>query len=290
MNSAKLEPVLAKLRVSAKIFHNGQYCGGWAIDTSGSKNMTFHVLTHGECLLEVGSFSVKLEKGDAVFFPRDAAHVLRSNGTSHIKVNSVESRSMSEPMQADSVGLVCGYFEPLTPIFSALADHFPDVIVLNHKESADSAVLINLMMSEARASKVNDSALLDRYADCLFYLLLRDHMTKNKGLFAALAHPKLVKALNLIHTTEDRTVSLDDLAEAAGMSRSSFSSLFKQTVGQSPKEYVTQWRMTRAYEWLSDDGVSTLEAAVRCGYENESSFAKAFKRVMGLGPGAVRTR
>ena len=290
MNAALLDPVLAKLRVKAKVFQNGQYCGAWAVDTSGSKNMTFHVVTQGECFLDVGGFSTRLSKGDAVFFPNDAKHVLRADRGDYTKVNLVDSKPMSTPFEKDSVGLVCGLFEPLSPIFSALSEHFPAVIMLRRKDSKDSAVLVDLMISEAKSSDLNNSALLDRYADCLFYLLLRDHLSEENGLFAALSHPKLKKVMDLIHTNDDKTINVEEMAQIAGMSRSSFANLFKQTLGQSPKEYATQWRMTQAYEWLAEEGVTTLEAALRCGYENEASFAKAFKRVIGVGPGAVRSK
>jgi len=46
--------------------------------------------------------------------------------------------------------------------------------------------------------------------------------------------------------------------------------------------------MTQAYRWLADEGITTYDAASRCGYESESSFSKAFKRVVGVGPGEVR--
>ena len=290
MNSNDLDSILAKLHVKAEVFHSGQYCGGWAIDTSGSENMTFHIVTEGECFLEIGEFGTSLAKGDAVFFPKDGAHILKASASDTTAVNTTESIALSESAEFGSVGLVCGFFKPLTPIFGALSEHFPEVIVLRHDQSKDSAVLINLMISEAKTSDINNSALLDRYADCLFYLLLRDHLPEETGLFAALSHPKLKNVINLIHSSEGDAISVEHLAEVAGMSRSRFASLFKTVVGQSPKEYTRQWRMTRAYQWLSEEGVTTLEAAMRCGYENEASFAKAFKRVIGIGPGAIRTK
>ena len=96
--------------------------------------------------------------------------------------------------------------------------------------------------------------------------------------------------MELIHADTDTKLSLDSLASSCAMSRSAFSSLFKDIVGQSPAEYITQWRMSLAYRWLLDDGLSTLDVAFRVGYESESSFSKAFTRVMGIGPGQARTQ
>ena len=287
---SSLEPILARMHVRATIFHNGHYCGGWAVDISGTKKMTFHVVTHGQCYLQTKDITIQLTKGDAVFFPNDAKHKLLPNLDEKTTANSIDSCSMQEPMEPDSVALVCGYFESQTPFFNSLSIYFPDAIILHHHESKDSGTLINLLIAEAKRADQNNNALLDRFADCLFYLLLRDHAPKEEGLFAALSHPKLAKTMHLIHTSSAKPITLESMAQEAGMSRSAFASLFKETLGQSPKEYVTQWRMTQAYEWLSKDGISTFEAAINCGYENEASFAKAFKRVIGIGPGAVRMK
>ena len=74
------------------------------------------------------------------------------------------------------------------------------------------------------------------------------------------------------------------------MSHAAFSDLFKSILGQSPMEYVTQWRFSMAYRMLADEKVSTLSAAHSCGYDNESSFSKAFKRIMGVSLGALRAK
>ncbi len=285
-----LEQTLSHIRVKANVFHNGHYCGSWAVDTSGTQQMTFHLVTHGQCYVDVDGQRTQLEKGDAVFFPTDAKHMLCTAKAQTHHVNKSEASSMLEAMNEDSVALVCGYFEPQTPVFNSMSGYFPEVIILRRQQDTDSSTLIDLMTMEAIQSGQSSTALLDRYADCLFYLLLRDHLPDEQGLFAAFQHPKLSKAIALIYQDDLATISLLDMAGAAGMSRSAFAALFKDYVGKAPKEFLTQWRMARAFEWLSNDGISTYDAALRTGYENEASFAKAFKRVMGLGPGAARSQ
>jgi AraC-like DNA-binding protein len=68
------------------------------------------------------------------------------------------------------------------------------------------------------------------------------------------------------------------------MSRSTFALKFKGTVGASPMEYLTHWRMLLAGDRLvnSSDPVSAI--ALSLGYESESAFSTAFKRVMGCAP------
>jgi AraC-like DNA-binding protein len=68
------------------------------------------------------------------------------------------------------------------------------------------------------------------------------------------------------------------------MSRSAFALKFKETVGATPLEYLTRWRMLLGGDRLknSDDSLSAI--ALSLGYESVSAFGKAFKRAMGCSP------
>jgi AraC-like DNA-binding protein len=68
------------------------------------------------------------------------------------------------------------------------------------------------------------------------------------------------------------------------MSRSAFAQKFNETVGASPMEYLTRWRMLLAGDRLvnSSDPISVISRSL--GYESEAAFSTAFKRVMGCSP------
>jgi AraC-like DNA-binding protein len=68
------------------------------------------------------------------------------------------------------------------------------------------------------------------------------------------------------------------------MSRSTFALKFKQTVGASPMEYLTRWRMLLAGQKLADANEPISVIALSIGYESESAFSTAFKRFMGCSP------
>ena len=53
-------------------------------------------------------------------------------------------------------------------------------------------------------------------------------------------------------------------------------------------QYVTRWRMQVAVNSLRDDGATVAELANRLGYRSEAAFARAFKRVIGVAPGAIK--
>jgi AraC-like DNA-binding protein len=100
--------------------------------------------------------------------------------------------------------------------------------------------------------------------------------------------PRLARALAAIHREPDRSWQVDSLAAEAGMSRSAFSLLFTELVGQPPMHYVGEWRVRRAEALLHDRRNSVYAIAAQFGYRTEAAFRRAFKRFTGRGPGEVR--
>ena len=72
------------------------------------------------------------------------------------------------------------------------------------------------------------------------------------------------------------------------MSRSAFAARFTELVGEPAMSYVTRWRMHLAAAALRDEDATVAALAERFGYHSEAAFARAFKRVVGSPPGAVR--
>ncbi|MFZ0298223.1 MAG: helix-turn-helix transcriptional regulator [Candidatus Sulfotelmatobacter sp.] len=84
--------------------------------------------------------------------------------------------------------------------------------------------------------------------------------------------------------------TVESLAEAAGMSRSAFAARFKELLGQTPLEYVTEWWMQKAIQLLERRDKKLPEVARLVGYESDAAFSKAFKRVVRANPGEYLKR
>jgi len=74
------------------------------------------------------------------------------------------------------------------------------------------------------------------------------------------------------------------------MSRSNFSQYFRKLLGLTPMKYLTMWRMNEARILLRTSALSMAQIAERSGYESEVAFRKAFKKLLGETPGAIRSQ
>ena len=97
------------------------------------------------------------------------------------------------------------------------------------------------------------------------------------------------QALACIFADPDGAWTVESLAKAVGLSRSSLADRFRAAVGASPMSYLTELRISRAAEAIKEGELPTAEIAKRAGYNSEASFYRAFSRVMGLTPGEFRS-
>ena len=130
--------------------------------------------------------------------------------------------------------------------------------------------------------------MVDHLAHMLFVQVLRAYLASGEqlpvGWLGALADARIGLALNLMHRSPGRRWTLGDLTLATGMSRSAFSSRFKRLVGTGLLNYLLRWRMQLAAKELRKNTEPVSSIAYSVGYESESAFSNAFKRVMGKAP------
>lgn len=99
---------------------------------------------------------------------------------------------------------------------------------------------------------------------------------------------KIHKALELINQRFTESLSLEDVAQAVGLTPTYFSSSFGESVGMSFTRYVTQLRMNKAKMLLKDPHLKTYEIADAIGYQDYPHFSRAFKKQTGLSPAEFR--
>ena len=98
----------------------------------------------------------------------------------------------------------------------------------------------------------------------------------------------IIIAVVLLAVQAQCDLKLPDVLEHLGVSRSYFSTVFKEKTGQSFVEYLTNLRMEKAKEYLRETGLCTYEIAERIGFADPHYFSLTFRRRTGMTPRQYR--
>lgn len=85
-------------------------------------------------------------------------------------------------------------------------------------------------------------------------------------------------------------ITVEGLADVAGLPLRQFERLIRRTFGLPTKQYMTQVRVTAAGELLKSTQLPLAEISTRCGWYDQSAFSKQFTKIVGVTPGEYRRR
>jgi AraC-like DNA-binding protein len=193
--------------------------------------------------------------------------------------------------------MVCGFVESSELLFAPLFRTLPPLVVestSNDSVGGPLAATVREILRLVAAATPGTQAILGRLMELLFVETLRRHVSRlpagENGWFGALNDPVVGRALQRIHADPARPWTVELLAHEVGASRTVLGERFRALLGRPPIDYVTAWRIQLAAERLRLGGESIAQVAIAAGYESESSFSRAFRRLTGLSPGRWRDR
>jgi AraC-like DNA-binding protein len=99
----------------------------------------------------------------------------------------------------------------------------------------------------------------------------------------------LNRALDYARSHLGERITLQMLADLAGLSMWRFAIVFRQQMGVPPHRYISQLRIDHACELLRQ-GMSAADAADACGFYDQSHFSRHFKQACGMTPGQYAAR
>jgi AraC-like DNA-binding protein len=291
-----LSDVLSLLR--PRTYSSGGFDAGghWSIQFSRYEGIKCYAVVSGQCWLLVEEIpdAVRLKKGDCFLLPRHRPFRIASDlALTPVDVKKILTPPFNGGIISINRGgdclIVGGHFTLSGDHANILLEALPPIVHL-HTE-ADKAELrwsLERMRRELRAPRPGGHLIAQHLAQMILVQAIRLHLEGQSeggiGWIFALADKQLSAAMHAMHENPAHRWTLQTLAERAGMSRTIFASRFKATVGSSVMEYMARWRMLLAGNMLTTTRNSIAAIALALGYESESAFSKAFKRIMGCSP------
>jgi AraC-like DNA-binding protein len=95
---------------------------------------------------------------------------------------------------------------------------------------------------------------------------------------------RVVRAVSMLHSSFAETLRIEDLADVARMSPSSFHQHFKALTSMTPLQFQKQLRLLEARRLMVTQAANVAEAAYKVGYESASQFSREYSRTFGVAP------
>lgn len=275
----------------------------WAVWWKDIPGAVLHAVTAGVVWVTLADHPpIQLMPGDVVLLPAGPDHILSTQPDA--LAHSCEAVA-DRQVRADGEFLRFGEGEVRVRMLSASYKHDPNVAtqVLNllppvvHIRADNGGTClgdtVRLLARELAHSDMGTSIVLNRLVDILLVQVLRIWLVSKsdqyKGCWlGVLGDPLIRSALNKIHQDPSRDWTTSTLAAEIGVSRATLSRRFPAIVGQTPGNYLTQWRMDLAALRLRESEEALENIAEAVGYTSVFAFSRAFTRIYKVPPGRYR--
>jgi AraC-like DNA-binding protein len=292
-----LSDVLSLLKLRSYVSGGFDMAGELSVRFGRHEGIKCYAVVSGQCWLAVEGVpdAVHLAAGDCFLLPRGWPFRLATDLTLTpvdaltLLANARRNGGIASFNGGGDCFIVGGHFALTGGYASMLLSVLPPIVHIR-KESDKAALRWSLerMRQELLEPQPGGFLIAQHLAHMMLVQALRLHLAEGLrggvGWLFALADKQMSAAINAMHDDPAHRWTLQELAERAAMSRSTFALKFKETVGASPMEYLTRWRMLLAGDKLVNSGDAVSVIALSLGYESESAFSTAFKRVMGCSP------
>jgi AraC-like DNA-binding protein len=307
-----LSDVLRAVRLTGAVFFSIDATAPWALEgppaivigpfiRPGVEHVVqFHAIASGSCwggLLDEPA--VELQAGDFLVLPQGSRHCLSSapgmrGDFVQVQLDPSARGPLPLPVRIGTGNgahcqLICGFLgcdaRPFNPLLSAMPRKM--LVARAIQKDAVLARFVELALAESSALSAGRESVLARLAELMFVEAVRRYVAaapEQSGWLAGVSDELVGRSLSALHGRPRHPWTLDDLAKAAGASRSVLAERFASLVGMAPMQYLAQWRMQLASELLSGTSASLAEISDRVGYGSEAALSRAFKRIVGVSP------
>jgi AraC-like DNA-binding protein len=267
--------------------------GDWSIRFGAYQGIKCYAVTSGTCWLAVDGPGepLLLKQGDCFLLPHGWPFTIASDPNlppddwRQYFIGSPDG-TLAKLNDSHGVTVVGSHFQLAGPQVGMLLNMLPPIVHLQSQTDRETLPWAFDRMRQELVHPAPGSVLIvQQLAQMIFIQALRLHLDEGNGVgwLFALSDKHVRAALTAIHREPARRWTVAMLALEVGLSRAGFAARFRQLVGDGPIGYLARWRMLLAGRSLSR-GEPVGAIARSLGYESESAFSTAFRRVMGSRP------
>jgi len=298
-----LAEIISSMNIKRAIFDKIEVSAPWGFLSTCSPDVKFALVLSGSGVMSIQSNKnlVSLSGGDVFIILDDSEFSISDKADSKmIKCADFKKYKVGNTIQFGGGGrlttLVSGRFEISQLDAKPILNVLPKLLhlKLNKNRTRSFQSVLELLALETEQPGLASESMINRLCEMLFIHAIRVYANEssqgNTGWLVGLTDKQLGVTIRLIHDHLEKDWTVESMAASAGMSRSAFASKFRTIVGQSPLEYLTQWRMHKASTLIRQNDASLSEISHSVGYESASAFTKVFKREIGLTPSELRKK
>lgn len=226
-----------------------------------------HFIRNGKCLLnQINQPPQTIDRPCVVFSPTKTLHSI-------------------QPLD-DKLEVFCISFDFGSEIKNPLIHSLHKTVTLFLDQNPSLEIIANQIFNESTEQRTGYQAAIQNLCAYFTILIIRcclEQKLFQAGLLKGLVDKRLASLLLALHKSPEQPWNLEQMAEIALMSKSQFSSYFKEIMGESPLEYLMHWRIAIAQNLLLK-GLSVAAVAEKIGYSHNAALTRIFIREVGIAP------
>ena len=291
-----LHDYLVRARASGAVFARSVARPPWGLTLPGSIQLSLHTVLRGHAWLWLDdpAEAERLLPGDLAIVVGGRDHHIADEPTPGRCVTHEQFWAANADDAADdphAAVFLCGAYRLAGDVGRSLIQALPPMLVIRPSAHDQVHDVVSLISRELTQPAPGQQTVLDRLLDVLLVLVMRasyQHGASAPRWYRAAEDPRLGRALQAMHEDPGHGWTVPQLAQLSAMSRPAFARNFERALGQTPMQYLTDWRLTLAREYLLANELTMEQIAHRTGYSSPNAFAAVFRRHVGLPPGRWR--
>ena len=279
-------------RFNGSVFFRSSLSSPWGIALEAQPYIRFHIAVQGGMAIGTSHDDcIEINQGDIAIVASNQAHWIADNPHSE----RVEQQAVMEACNLDSPlfqqgtishQITCCLVHLEPGLTHPLLEKLPAMLAVKNLESNnDIWTLVELINQNLQASTSWQHPITDRLVEVLFIHLLNNVIDSDEGekiLDTLIADRRIFQALNLIHKNPQLNWTVTSLGERVGMSKSTLNRQFGMSIGETPMNYLTNLRLTKAHSLIANSNLAFDEIAAMSGYSSSRSLNKAFVKRFGI--------